>query len=116
MAKVTKDILLAGKLNEIKTFFTNLRKRFGIREIVVDDVISFNRCIIRKDNEGSVSVEIGAYLRHTRYTELAEDRRKQHTMTVNENELQAFSELCGVLVWLGSAVMPHAAFFASHLQ
>lgn len=98
MTKVTDDILLAGKLNEVKMFFTTLRKQSEIRKFVVDDFISFNGCNIRKDNDGFVTVKMETNLRDIRFIELVEDRWKQRTMKVNENGLRAFRALCGELV------------------
>lgn len=48
MEKVTDDLLLAGDTEALRDFIRIIKGRFEVRKDIVDDVVMFNGCDIRK--------------------------------------------------------------------
>lgn len=116
MAKVTDDLLLAGENDAIHEFVKAIQDRFKVWKSIVNDVVTFNGCDVKKVRDGVFQMYMESYMQSIEFVEISNSRRKCGRERGTDQENHAYSSLAGEFTWLGSAVMPQASYFASHMQ
>lgn len=116
LVKVTDDILFAGKIDSMNHFVKLIRKRFEISKEIIDQPVNFNGCKIEKDREGSISINMDAYMQNLEGVEVDRVRRKQTEEKVSCEEYSSYRKLAGELIWAGNGCVPKASFVGSYLQ
>lgn len=116
LAKVTDDMLIAGSIEEIKNFITQVEKRFPISKSIINDDIKFNGCDITQDENNTIKMSMNAYVRNMKYIEIPTERKKHRLDKATDDERNAFRSMAGEFIWAGSGALPPAAYIGSWMQ
>ena len=116
IAKVTDDFLLGGTHASMKHFTELLKQRFDVGKVIIDDKIHFDGCEIAQDDVGNITLSMTRYLERLIPIELSRTRRKQRLEAATEVEIKRYRSLAATLMYLGNAVLPHAAYATSLMQ
>lgn len=87
VAKITDDLLLAGTREFIQKLSNSLSNRFSVRKTIIDETILFNGCRIRKERDGSVTLDMQQYLSDISYLVADKLRRKEWESLVTKSEM-----------------------------
>ena len=116
VAKVTDDFLLGGTKEAMQQFTNLLEKRFEVGKVIIDDMIHFDGCEIRQDEQGNILMSMARYIERLRPIELSRTRRKQRLDAATDRETTQYRSLAATLMFLGNAVLPQASYATSVLQ
>lgn len=78
--------------------------------------MNFNGCVIRQDDEGTVSMDMSVYMNELEYMHVTRERRKQTSGKATEKEYKAYRSLVGSIIWAGNGSLPHAPYMGSSMQ
>ena len=106
VAKVTDDFLLGGSIDNMKAFLDNLKQRFIVGKIAVDQKMYFDGCEIAQDADGNIKMSMYRYLERVKLIEISRSRRKEGDAPVTPSELTQYRSLACTLMYLGSGVLP----------
>lgn len=115
-AKVTDDILFAGKISALHHFTAVISKRYSVRKSIIDEEMQFNGCTISQDTLGNIHMDMSDFLNKIKPVEVENNRRTQANDKATGPEIEKCRSLAGALLWLGAAVMPQASCVASFMQ
>ncbi len=116
LAKLTDDLLISGKKDNIIEFSNAIRKRFTTRKVVLDGEIIFNGCILRQEENGDVLLTMQKYLDNICEIPLSKTRRADKKSQATLREISYCRRLAGELIWLGYGSLPHACYIGSLMQ
>lgn len=108
--------LWKGEIDVVREFLKTIQGRFKVRKAIVDDVVTFEGRDIAKVRNGVHRMEMEKYMHFIEYVDIQSSRRKYSNESATKGEKKSFRSLAGELTWLGSVVMPHDSYFASHMQ
>lgn len=116
LAKVSDDILVVGKQEEIENFTNQMQSRFTVSKIIMDEDIIFNGCCISRDVDGDLRMSMESYASDLKPVFISEESGKQSASCATEDEISAFRSPGGELVWLGCGALPQAALVGLKMQ
>ena len=115
IAKLVDDFLMAGDPSIIEEFYDSLRKKFDTGKLESGNDIMFAGMRVQQRDDFSIFAEMDTTNLFQKFT-LTPERRKEHNAPCTPEEVSAFRNLCGRLVYPGQALFPHASVTASLLQ
>lgn len=115
-AKTTDDFLIAGCVDAIETFFISMKERFKVGKALQSNVLQFNGCEINISETGTAVLSMYSYIKRLKPIQLSRSRRKDKDSRVNDREEAEYRSLAGTLIYLGSSVLPPAAYVNSWMQ
>lgn len=116
LAKITDDLLIAGDRSTMEEFVTETAKRFKVSKTIIDDPINFNGTRIEQDTEGSITINMDAFMESIEPLDITRARRKEHEDIATQHEYTAYRSLAGSIIWAGNGALPQAAFVGSLMQ
>lgn len=116
LAKVTDDLLMAGDKIGMENLVEDIKKRFELRKVIIGENITFNGGDIRQAHDGSVTLDMDSYVQSICFIKVSPARRKFRKEATTEKEVHDYRTLAGEFLWLVSATLPQASYFASYMQ
>lgn len=115
IGKISDDMIVAGKVDDIQAFFVKLRSRWQIGKSLVSNDLLFNGSrILRDERTGNVSLCMNDYIREkVALLDLSRDRRKEQGERATDEEATAYRSMAGTLNFLGTGALPIASFISS---
>lgn len=76
-------------------------RSFGLSKSTTDDSVHYNCCRIIQDDDGSLTINMEAYVNNISVTDISRAPRKQYNDMVHTEEIPQFRKLaCVHLCWL----------------
>ena len=114
IAKLVDDFLIAGDPGIVEEFYARLRQKFETGDLISGMDLRFAGMRVRQRDDYSITAEMD--LADLSKFELDATRRKDHDAPCTAEEISAYRQLCGRLVYPGQALAPQASVTASLLQ
>lgn len=116
VAKVTDDLLMAGTLSNMKYFTEQLKRRFHISKVILDEKRHFKVCSISQSKTGAILMNMQTFADTMQPIPLSRAIPKLDNDLATSAETTLYKDISGSLIWLGSCVLPQASFIASTMQ
>ena len=116
VAKVTDDFICGGSIEDTKAFISEMKKRFEVGKVIINEKFLFNGCEIEQDEQGSIAMSMHRYMEQVKEIPLSRERKRQPDESATPREMKQFRSLAGTLLWLGKGVLPPAAYASSTMQ
>lgn len=141
VTKVTDHLLFAGSIDDMNNFVTEIKKRFQIGKLIIDDDMLFNGCRINPNEHGMVEMSMETYMESLKPLEITRERRRQGSDKVSPQEYHTVERtLCrtlasfwiqpwiyncydnscrsisGSMIWAGNGEVPYASYVGSYFQ
>lgn len=116
IAKITDDLLMAGRPSEMESFVEMLSKTFKTSKVIIGDEILFNGSRIIQDREGNVTMDMYDYIEQIRSIEISMERKNFKDDKATDQEIYEYRRLAGEMIWIGCSVLPQALVVGSTMQ
>lgn len=77
LAKITDDLLLSGSGHANSIFIEKIKARFKISKAIVEEIMSFNGCMVNRSDDEAISMNMTEYISVVEYIDLERGRRKE---------------------------------------
>ena len=109
VAKVADDFICGGSIEESTAFICEMKKRFEVGKVIVNEKFLFNGCEIEQDEQGLITMSMNRYMEQVKEIPVSRERKHQPDEAATPREIKQFRSLAGTLLWLGKGVLPPAA-------
>lgn len=113
---MTDNFIIGGDVQDIDKFILHMKNRFEVGKYVINESFLFDGCEVKQEQDGCTTLSMMRYVKRLASISLTTARRKQPDKRATEQEMNAYRSLAGILLFLGNAVLPQAAFVTSLMQ
>lgn len=106
LSKVTKEQLLARKLETMKDSIKHLTNTFKVSKSIIDSNHNFYGFKTRQDDDGTITMDMEQYVQSTEYLDISRTRRNQANAAATEMEFDSYRFLAGSIICTRNGTLP----------